>query len=91
MLMILGVIHLDAIDSIDADLPLVPAKRQIRQRKPLKVVTELLQCRCGFTKGTIIKRAAKAVPELITSLSEPLRQFLRTSLTGPIRQFLNSS
>ena len=54
MFMILGLVHLDAIVSCDADLPVVPAKQQ---RKPLKVVTELLQCRCGFTKGTIINRA----------------------------------
>ena len=44
MFMILGLVHLDAIVSCDADLPVVPAKQQ---RKPLKVVTELLQCRCG--------------------------------------------
>ena len=42
MFMILGLVHLDAIVSCDADLPVVPAQQQ---RKPLKVVTELLQCR----------------------------------------------
>ena len=66
-LMILGLVHLDAINSSDADLAVVPAKRQIqqRQRKPLKIIIELLQCRCGFTKGTTI--------------TGPIRQFLSSS------------